>query len=47
MTLEAQGGKTLLTLRTRFASPESLKAADEMGFVVGWENTLERLANCL
>lgn len=45
ITFTEQGDQTLLTLHTRFASTERLQAAAEAGFVIGWETTLERLAD--
>lgn len=47
ITFEAQDNQTLLTLHTRFASAERLQAAAEAGFVIGWETTLERMADYL
>ncbi|MGF1644409.1 MAG: SRPBCC domain-containing protein [Thiotrichales bacterium] len=45
LTLTERGEQTLLTLHTRFASAERLQAAADAGFVIGWETTLERLAD--
>lgn len=39
-----QGGKTRLTLHTRFASAERKQAAAAARFVISWEEALERLA---
>jgi len=38
------GGKTRLTLHTRFASAERKQAAADARFVVSWEESLQRLA---
>ncbi len=47
ITFAEQGDKTLLTLHTRFASAERLQAAAEAGFAIGWETTIERMAEYL
>lgn len=47
ITLEDIGGATELTMRTRFDSPERLNASVEMGAVVGWGQSLDRLAATL
>lgn len=47
VTFEAQGAKTLLTIRTRFASPEIRAAMVKLQMVEGWTESLERLAAVL
>jgi uncharacterized protein YndB with AHSA1/START domain len=48
ITLEDVGGKTRLTLKNVFESPEELrKQVDEVGAVEGGKQTLERLAEFL
>lgn len=43
VTFEERGGKTLLTLRTRFATPAVREALARMGMAEGWAERLERL----
>ncbi|MDJ0740442.1 MAG: SRPBCC domain-containing protein [Gammaproteobacteria bacterium] len=47
LTLDAHGDKTRLTLHTRFPSAAAQRGADDAGFVVGWEATLDRLGDYL
>lgn len=47
VTFESQGSKTLLTIRTRFASPAIRDAMAKMQMVEGWTESLERLAAVL
>lgn len=42
-----RGGKTQLTLHTRFASAERKQAAAEARFVVSWEEAMQRLEDSL
>lgn len=43
VTLDAIGDQTRLTLHTRFRSTAAQRDADEAGYAVGWEATLDRL----
>lgn len=43
VTFEEQGSKTLLTIRTRFDSPEARQGAAAQGFVAGWGEFLDSL----
>ena len=47
VTFEALGGKTKLTVRTRFVSAEVRDAMVKMGMNEGWSQSLERLAKFL
>ncbi|MCG8445877.1 MAG: SRPBCC family protein [Hyphomicrobiales bacterium] len=44
VTFDEEGGKTRLTLETRFDSVAACRAAEESGVVPGWNDTFDRLA---
>lgn len=47
VTFEDQGGKTLLTMRTLFASAEAFNEVKQFGAIEGGKQTLTRLAEYL
>ncbi|MCI0466061.1 MAG: SRPBCC domain-containing protein [Beijerinckiaceae bacterium] len=47
ITFADLGGRTKLTIDTRFESSARRAAAVEMGFNTGWAQTLDRLATCI
>ncbi|MBI2236148.1 MAG: SRPBCC domain-containing protein [Magnetospirillum sp.] len=47
MTFEDEGGRTKLTIRTLFGSPEIRDRMVKMGMEQGWSESLDRLGELL
>ena len=44
VTFEEDGGKTTVTVHSRFATAAASRAASEVGYSAGWSESVERLA---